>query len=85
MNPDQKVTDANGNVISIGSLVRVPKIPDSLTCDLPSEDVRRLKGVEGSLLRVTEIDRFGYVWLGADDESAGWFCLRPNEIEVPKA
>jgi len=85
MTPDSMVKDANGKVIPIGSLVRVPKIPDWLTHDLPLEDTERLKKVEGSLLRVTEVDNFGYVWLGADDESTGWFCLKPNEIEVIEA
>lgn len=82
MNQDSTVTDANGNAIFVGSLVLIPKIPDWLTHDLPLEDIERLKKVEGSLMRVTEIDRFGYVWVAADDTSSGWFSLKPTEVKV---
>jgi hypothetical protein len=82
MNQEPPATDANGKVISVGSLVLIRKIPVWLTHDLPVEDVERLKAVEGTLMRVAEIDRFGYVWLAADDVSTGWFCLKPNEVEA---
>ncbi len=82
MNQDSTVTDINGNVISVGSLVLIPKIPEWLTHDLPLEDMEQLKQVEGSQMRVTEIDRFGYVWVAVDDTSAGWFCLKPTEVKV---
>jgi hypothetical protein len=85
MSRDSMVADANGNPISIGSLVRVPKIPGWLIHDLPFEDVEQLKKIEDSPLRVTEIDGHGYIWLGVSDGSAGWFCVKPNEIEVIQA
>jgi len=71
--------DAHGLPISQGALARILVIPQWLTHDLPAEDVARLKAVEGTVMRVLEIDAYGYVWFG---EPGPWFSLRPSEVAV---
>lgn len=60
----------------------IPKMPDWLIHDLPSDDVETLRKTEGSVKRVVNIDQFGYVWFGSEESDAGWFYLKPNEIEI---
>lgn len=66
--------DANGIKLTVGMHVRILVIPHWLTHGLPSEDITRLKNVEGTVMQIAEIDAFGYVWLG------GWFSLKPCEV-----
>jgi len=68
--------DAHGAKLVAGMAVRILTIPQWLTHDLPSEDVDRLKKVEGTVRRITRIDANGYVWI------EDWFCLRPTEVAV---
>ena len=70
--------DANGTELREGALVRIRTIPEWLTHNLPLEDVSRLKAVEGTVMRVLELDAYGYVWFG---EHGPWFCLRPDEVQ----
>jgi hypothetical protein len=71
--------DANGNVIRQGMSVRILAIPDTLTHDLPSDDVSRLKALEGKVMRILELDAYGMVWFG---EGAPWFCVKPSEVSA---
>ncbi len=71
--------DAYGVAIRQGAMVRILTIPQSLTHDLPAEEVARLKAVERTVMRVLEIDAYGHVWFG---EFGPWFSLRPNEVAV---
>jgi hypothetical protein len=66
--------DANGIKLTVGMRVRILVIPHWLTHDLPSEDIARLKNVEGTVMQIAEIDAFGYVWFG------DWFSLKPYEV-----
>lgn len=66
-------------MIRQGALVRILTIPHWLTHDLPAEDVARLKAVEGTVMRVLELDAYGYVWFG---EHGPWFSLQPSEVAV---
>lgn len=66
--------DANGIKLTVDMRVRILVIPHWLIYDLPSEDIARLKNVEGTVMQIAEIDAFGYVWFN------GWFCLRPCEV-----
>ena len=73
--------DGFGEAIAVGVDARILTIPQWLVHDLPEEDVARLKRVEGTIMKVTEIDDQGYVWFGTDNVGR-WFCLRPQEIQV---
>jgi len=66
--------------ISVGDSVLILAIPGWLTHDLPEEEVQRLLQCEGTVMRVLEVDSYGYLWFGARDEGR-WFCLTHNEIE----
>ena len=74
--------DANGVAVTVGDLVRILVIPNSLTHDLSREEATRLKGFEGSNMRVCEIDGYGYLWFGTEGP---WFPLRPDEVAVQKS
>ena len=76
--------DANGKTIKLGAVAKIPKIPDWLAHDLPSEDVALLRKTEGSHMAVIDIDKLGYVWF-SDNFDTPWFCLKPNEIEILEA
>jgi hypothetical protein len=69
--------DANGTSIGVGDRVEVLTIPHWLTHDLPSEDQLRLKGFEGKVIPIAEIDKFGYLWFSLPEVD---FCLRPEEV-----
>lgn len=72
--------DANGNSVSAGDMAYIRTIPHWLIDNLPAEEVAAIKPCEGTSMRVFEIDSAGYVWFG----SHGWFCLRPDEVEVTR-
>ena len=73
-----KPVDARGNTITAGDAVVIPRpLPDWLVHDLPSEDVARLREQEGQVMRIFEIDEYGYVWFG---DGSPWFSLRPSEV-----
>lgn len=76
--------DLHGTVVAVGAEVRISHLPRWLVHDLPGEEVTRMKAVEGSVMKVLEIDKFGYLWFGTTDQGR-WFCLRPEEVEVVTA
>jgi len=69
--------DANGVRLKAGMLVRILVIPESLTHDLPPDEVSRLKIKEGMVMSVLELDAYGMVWFG---DGAPWFSLKPSEV-----
>jgi hypothetical protein len=71
--------DSSGKLIESGTSVLIPSIPDWLIHDLPAEDVLALQRIEGTVMKVMEIDKFGYLWFGLSDQNP-WFCLRPDEV-----
>lgn len=72
-------TDARGSPLAIGSLVVIPPLPTWLTHDLPPDEVELMRGLEGSVMPVLEIDPHGYVWFGV---SGPWFALRAAEVRL---
>lgn len=77
-----ELIDINGKKIIVGAMAKIAKIPEWLIHDLPPEDIDALKKVEGTTKKVIEIDKYGYIWFGEKDSNNGWFCLKPNEIEI---
>ena len=73
--------DSQGRPIEVGVEARILTIPEWLTHDLPSEEVAQLRAAEGRIMKVLEVDEYGYVWFGTDN-AGRWFCLRPSEIIV---
>jgi len=69
--------DANGAVLCAGMPVRILTIPESLTHDLPHDEVLQLKAREGTVMPILELDAYGMVWFGTEDP---WFSLRPTEV-----
>lgn len=69
--------DADGELLNIGDLVRIPKMPDWLLRDLPEDEQDRLRALENVPLHILESDAHGYVWFGQDSP---WFCVRPTEL-----
>jgi hypothetical protein len=69
--------DADGELLNIGDLVRIPKMPRWLLHDLPEDEHHRLKTLENAPLHILEFDAHGYVWFGEDSP---WFCVRPTEL-----
>jgi hypothetical protein len=81
LNANTSAVDAHNKPISAGCLVRIIKIPTWLMHDLPKQEVRRLLQCEGSIMKILEVDQYGYIWFGANNEGR-WFCLKQNEVEA---
>jgi hypothetical protein len=62
MNTPLEPVDPYGKRIAQGSKVRIQTLPDWLVHDLPTEDVARLRAIEGSVMRVLELDPAGYLY-----------------------
>lgn len=77
----ESYVDSQGCQIEIGAEAKILTIPEWLTHDLPSEEVAELNAVVGKIMKVLEVDEYGYVWFGTDNVGR-WFCLRPSEILV---
>jgi hypothetical protein len=73
--------DADGSPLRVGTLVLIRAIPDSLTHDLPADDIAALRALEGCTRRILRFDDHGFAWFGEND-STGWFSLRPDELRV---
>ena len=71
--------DADGNVLRVGDAVFIPVIPDSLTHDLPADDVAALQAQAGTVMAILEIDAYGYLWFGTGQP---WFSLRPSDVQL---
>jgi hypothetical protein len=72
--------DADGNALAVGMQVKVNSVV-SCVSGLPHEDQERLAQAVGTSMVVTEIDKYGFLWLSRDGESS-YFCLKPDEVQV---
>ena len=59
--------DASGRLLSVGSNVRVLSV-ESCCTGLPRDDQEHLRRIVGQTRRITEFDRFGFVWLSFNAE-----------------
>jgi len=50
--------------IQVGDRVRLLGLPDWLTHDLPTSERAEMLAFVGQTAVVTEIDRYGYIWMG---------------------
>ena len=50
--------------LKVGDRVRLLRVPEWLTHDLPEDEQDAIKAQVGTIMVVTEIDAYGYVWLG---------------------
>ena len=66
--------------VQVGSSVRILSV-ESCAHDLPLDDVARLRTCVGKVCTVTEIDKFGFVWVAVDGQPA-YFCLLPEELQL---
>jgi len=57
--------DSQGIAIEVGSEVEILTIPSWLTHGLPPDEALALNQLEGTRMRVVEIDAYGYVWFSA--------------------
>jgi hypothetical protein len=73
--------DSKGKPIKPGDNVLIMAVPEWLTHDLPEEDAASIKRVEGTIMKVMEIDIHGYIWFGTENVGR-WFCLRPSDVQA---
>lgn len=69
--------DAQNQPLHSGDVVRIERIPEWLTHDLPKADADLIRTCEDLEVRILEIDAFGYLWFGDEDP---WFCLRHEDV-----
>ena len=77
---DRVIVDAVGEPLSLACRVRVLSVASCLS-GLPRDDQARLNEYVGALMSVSEIDRYGFVWLAEPGEAA-FFCLKPEEVQI---
>ena len=74
--------------MTVGTVVRVLDIRDSVLARLPEEEAARVKSMKGAVLSVYEIDQWGSAWvkkwwhLGEDQALSHSLALAPSEMEV---
>jgi len=80
--------DRNGNVIHVGSLVRVVRLSGRWFDDLPEDEKADVHSMIGEVFEVVEIDEYGQPWVRKEwpDEQAGTchshsVALEPEEME----
>ncbi|MET0497426.1 MAG: hypothetical protein ABW106_04030 [Steroidobacteraceae bacterium] len=50
--------------LQAGDRVRLLRVPEWLSHDLLEDELEAIKAQVGCIMEVTEIDAYGYVWLG---------------------
>jgi hypothetical protein len=75
-----EVVDAMGRPVRLRGLVKILSV-ESCAHDLPAEDRTRLRQCVGKSCVVSEIDKFGFLWLSVDGQPA-YFCLMSKEVEL---
>jgi hypothetical protein len=75
--------DANGKLLSVGSMVTVLSV-DSCLPELPLEDQERIRLIVGEKRSIITFDSAGFAWLCFEPDSANGadFCLFPAELSL---
>lgn len=64
--------------LKIGDRVKLLGLPDWLIADLPEDEKSEMIGFVGSVTDVTDIDAYGYIWLGfgkmVEAENEALYC-----------
>lgn len=81
-----------GSEFFVGQKVTLVKVPDWLLNDLPKDEQNEIRAFVGSVTTITEIDKFGYLWVGFgvtkedEDETARYsghsFCVSKDCLAV---
>lgn len=80
--------DINGNLIEVGTKVKILEISENLLSKLPEDEVIELKSMIGDTFEVYKIDEWGGVWVEKEfeGETENQTCyhslsLSPEEME----
>ncbi|MCG7946638.1 MAG: hypothetical protein N0C84_09900 [Candidatus Thiodiazotropha taylori] len=55
--------DAEGNELKSGDTVKILRIPEWLLNNLDEDAIKIIKNCEGSLMKIYEVDEYGYMWV----------------------
>jgi hypothetical protein len=78
--------DRAGQLVSAGDTIRILEIPEWLVHDLPPNEAANIRACTDSLMKVEEIDEYGYFWVSlttkeTDDEyECQHFVIEPNNV-----
>jgi hypothetical protein len=84
----EEARDIKGNVVRVGTRVRVLKISPSVLSQLPDSEAECARSMEGEVFEVYEIDEWGGAWVEkmwrSDDGTASPHSLGlgPGQMEV---
>ena len=56
-------TDSEGQKIAEGDIVKILTIPEWLVHDMDDASRKVVKSCEGTLMKINEIDEYGYAWV----------------------
>ena len=88
MTTDSETQDLHGEIVRVGTRVRVLKISNSVLSQLPESEAECARSMEGEVFEVYEIDEWGGAWVEklwrTDDGTASSHSLGlgPNQMEV---
>ncbi|HZV61415.1 MAG TPA: hypothetical protein VFF75_03270 [Methylophilaceae bacterium] len=74
-----------GNVIHIGSMVRIIDIPFAFITQLTREEIKQVSSLIGEVVEVVSIDESGLLWLGKSGNLArgnNIMAVDPAQLEV---
>lgn len=66
---DDEAEDINGTPVYVGGRVRVLRINGAVLSQLSEADAEAMRAMEGVVLEVNEIDKFGGAWV---EDSGRW-------------
>jgi len=79
--------DSEGNQIKEGDIIKINITPDSLVADyLDDEGKRTVRESEGKEMKITEIDKYGFVWVEVillhteDEYNTHSFSMDPKHV-----
>jgi len=85
-----KPIDCNGYGLKESDYVLVKTIPESLTHNLPEESQSYIKSCEGEIMKINEIDDYGFLWLelvvieNTEEYYSEKFSLEPKYVQKQK-
>lgn len=86
-NAQRSTVDRSGRIVSVGSMVKVLAIKDSILDRLSSKDVNVVLSMRGNVFEVYEIDDWGSAWVrkewrhGRDRMFSHSVALSPGDME----
>jgi len=88
MDPLRETTDHLGQIVRVGTRVKVLALADDFLLSLPDDELEKVREMIGGVFEVDEVDKWGQAWVtkqwdvGDGDIDGHGVGLSPSEMEV---